>query len=404
MIDRRAVLAAGGLGLLATPARADESVQIPFRITRNRPWVAVSLNNRDPLAFLVDTGANFFSISHKAAKANGLPRIGQGKVQAAVGRADIAVYLANTLTLGGGAVREREALLGATTADDEDLISGVVPMARWAVMGLDFDSQQLTVATRLPIGDPEGYEVLETTQQRNRLADGSVNRLPGKDYNTEFIDGVDQRPVINATLDGKPVRLLVDTGFTGMLFLFPDYVKANGLWDWPGKRVESHVITAVGGARTRRVRGQKLKIGRYAFASPIIDLASPLDSDKDGVQPIDGIVGLDVIRRLSFLHHPRRTRLYIKPSKAIQDVCRYDRAGMDADLVDGAIRITWLDPAGPAARAGLKMSDRITGWRGTDGFYGMLWALRGAPGSKVEIQVMRDGAPTLVTVVLEEVI
>ena len=77
---------------------------------------------------------------------------------------------------------------------------------------------------------------------------------------------------------------------------------------------------------------------------------------------------------------------------------------MDADVVGDQVQIVWIDPAGPAAKAGLKVSDKITGWRGTDGFYGMLWALRGAPGSKVEIQVERNGAPTLVTVVLEEVI
>ena len=75
---------------------------------------------------------------------------------------------------------------------------------------------------------------------------------------------------------------------------------------------------------------------------------------------------------------------------------------MYADLADEAIRVTWLDPQGPAAKAGLRLGDKVTGWRGTDGYYGLMWALRGPAGSRIDVQLDRDGKPEILTVVLED--
>jgi predicted aspartyl protease len=402
-ITRRSTLAAAGALLAASPAAAASSVQIPFRITRNQPWAATTINRKDPVAFLIDTGSNVFGISDKAAKAHGLVRATSGKVQGAVGRKDVAVYLAKEVAVGGGAVRERDAVLINTTRDDSDFIAGSLPVATWAIMGLDFDTQLMTVAVRMSEGGaPEGYEELTTYTQGESF--GTLNRMGANAMDPTHYQDLDHRPVIDAVFDGQPVRLLVDTGFTGMLFLYPDYVKKRGLWDHYPKYLDSGLTTVARDVKTRVVRAEKLRIGRYGFATPITVLGDPDDSDKDSVRDAHGIVGMEVLRRINFLNHPMRRRFYFKPSRAIQDVYRYNRGGMDADVVDDHVRITWIDPAGPAAKAGLKPSDKITGWRGTDGFYGMIWALRGAPGSKVEIQVERGGAPTLVTVVLEEVI
>lgn len=402
-MTRRSALAGAGALLAASPALAATSVQIPFRVTRNQPWVATTINRKDPVAFLVDTGANIFGISNKAAKAHGLARFTTAKVQGAVGRKDVVAYAASEVAIGGGAVRERDPVLVSTVSDDSDFIVGVLPVAKWAIMGLDFDAQQMTVATRLSEGGaPEGFEELTTYTQGESF--GTMNRLGANAIDAQHFQDLDQRPVIEATFDGQPVRLLVDTGATGMLFLFPDYVKKRGLWDHFTKHLDSGFTSIAGEAQSRIVRAEKLRIGRYGFATPITVLGHPGDSDKDSVQDVQGIVGMEVLRRINFLHHPMRRRFYFKPSRAIQDVYRFNRGGMDADVVGDHVRITWVDPTGPAAKAGLKRTDKITGWRGTDGFYGMLWALRGAPGSKVEIQVERAGAPTLVTVVLEDVI
>ncbi|HYE44455.1 MAG TPA: aspartyl protease family protein [Caulobacter sp.] len=402
-ITRRSTLAAAGALLAATPAAGASSVQIPFRITRNRPWTAASINGKEPVAFLIDTGSNVFGISNKAAKAHGLTRYARGQVQGAVGRANVPFYFAKEVAIGGGAVREKDPVLAGVMSDDADLIVGSLPAARWAIMGLDFDTQQMTIALRMADnGPPEGHEELATYAQGESF--GTMNRMGTSAVDPEHFQDLDHRPVIDAAFDGQPVRLLVDTGATGMLFLFPDYVKKRGLWDHYPKHLESGIGTIAGDAVARTVRAQKLRIGRYGFANPIVHLGDPADSGRDSVQDAQGVIGMEVLRRINFLHHPIRRRFYFRPSKAIQDVYRYNRAGMDVDLVDGEIRVTWVTPDGPAAKAGLVRRDKVTGWRGADGYYGLIWALQGAAGSRVDIQVERSGAPAVVTVVLEDLV
>jgi hypothetical protein len=186
------------------------------------------------------------------------------------------------------------------------------------------------------------------------------------------------------------------------LVLEPDFVRRHNLWDAFPVSAESAIRTLARTAHVRVVRGGRLEFGRFAFERPIVMLGNPADSDEDGTDDIDGVIGFELVRRLNFIHHPGRKRLYIKPSKALHDVYRYDRAGIEIDAVDGALRVVWVRPGGPAAGAGLVVGDKVTGWRGKDGYYGLVWALTGAPGTRVEIQVERAGAPSLIAVELRD--
>ena len=75
---------------------------------------------------------------------------------------------------------------------------------------------------------------------------------------------------------------------------------------------------------------------------------------------------------------------------------------MEMEGVDGVLRVIWVRQGGPAARAGLVLGDKVTGWRGKDGYYGLVWALTGAPGTRVEIQVERAGTPSMIAVELQD--
>lgn len=379
-------------------ASAASVVETPFRVVRNQPWVAVTINGKDPLAFLVDTGSSGFGITPAAAATLGLIPVTAGQVQAAVGRITTDIYQCKTLVIGGG-VRERDVYLMSMSVGRYDFISGIVPIAKFGVMGLDFDRQVLSVSRSLD-GSPEGYEVIETFARGSTF--GTSNRLGAYARDDESVNDLDQRPVIQATLDGRPLRLLVDTGATMSLVLEPDFVRRHNLWDAFPVSAEAAVRTLARTAHVRMVRSGRLEFGRFAFERPIVTLGNPADSNQDGTDDIDGVIGFELIRRLNFLHHPGRKRLYIKPSQALHDVYRYDRAGIEIDAVDGALRVTWVRPGGPAASAGLVVGDKVTGWRGKDGYYGLVWALTGAPGTRVEIQVERAGAPSLIAVELRD--
>ncbi len=397
-VTRRGTLALGAGLAFGGAASAASVVETPFRVIRNQPWVAVTINGKDPLAFLIDTGSNSFGITPGAATTLGLVPVTTGQVQAAVGRLTTDIYQCRTLVIGGG-VRERDVYLMSMSVGSYDFISGIVPVAKFGVMGLDFDRQVLGVSRSLDRA-PEGYEAIETFARGATF--GTTNRLGAYARDDDSVNDLDQRPVIQASLDGRPLRLLVDTGASMSLVLGPDFVRRHNLWNAFPASAESAVRTLARTAHVRVVRGGRLEFGRFAFERPIVTLGNPADSDQDGTDDIDGVIGFELIRRLNFLNHPSRKRLYIKPSQALHDVYRYDRAGIEIDGVDGALRVVWVRPGGPAAGAGLVVGDKVTGWRGKDGYYGLIWALTGAPGTRVEIQVERAGAASLIAVELQD--
>lgn len=398
-LSRRDLLAAGALLAPGTALAAQDGVTYPFGVTRNAAWAAVNLDGKDPpLRFLIDTGSSGFGVLDSKARELGLSRYGKSSGQAAVGRIRVEVYGASVLL--GGAVREPWLPLAGLPYLSQSM-QGLIPLARFRVMGMDFDTRQVLIASRLP-KDLEGYEPLDLDAKRPVA--GSVDRMGSytNDDNNQL--SMDHRPVIEAELDGERVLLGVDTGSDYGLFLFPDFVKRKGLWDrFPNPQAGSTRTLAMD-INSRTVRAERLKIGKLVFARPIVTLGDPAHADKDGSRREVGLVGIEFLRRLNFISDPQRRRLWIKPNAAIGDGYRYDRAGAEVGFVEGVARVTELSPGYPADRAGLKLGDQVTGWRGTDGLDGLSWALKGAPGSTVEIQVERDGVRQMVAVVLAELI
>ncbi|HEX5379467.1 MAG TPA: aspartyl protease family protein [Phenylobacterium sp.] len=395
-ISRRAMLAAAGLTVPGI-ARADDGVVFPFAVTRNMPWAAVQLNGVDPaMPFLIDTGSSGFGILQAKAEELKLAKMGKALSQAAVGRANIAIYEAS-LVLGGAVRQSRTSILGVPHLPRPML--GLIPLPRIQLMAMDFDRREVLLINRLPDA-MEGYQALEIDAGRGEL--GSANIMGAYATEQDARLGRDQRPVIDAEFDGELVKLMVDTGFGGGLHLNPDYVKKRGLWNRSAAFAPVRLGTVLGPVGARMIRAERLKIGRLVFANPIVSLGDPADSDLDGTRNVAGLIGMEFIRRVNLVVHPTRRRLWIKPNSAITDGYRYDRAGADVEIIDKAARIAGLAPGSPADRAGLRAGDKVTGWRGRDGIEGLSWALKGAPGSKVEIQIERNGKTELVAVVLEE--
>lgn len=395
-LTRRGALAAAGLLVPGVAAAASEA-KFPFRVLRNKPWTAVSFNGRQPpLPVLLDSGATDFCVLNDKAAELALKPWGRSVVQGAVGRTSLPIYGADVLL--GNAVRYDDVpVIGLLEAPDE--LEGIAPLTRFNVMSFDFDALEVLVSRSLP-DDRTGYLKLDIDPGEGDA--GSLDRLGAFSRDSTYQSFRDHRPVVTAEFDGQPVKLMVDTGATGSLFLFPDYVRSRGLWDHYAKSADTSFGTVHGSYEGRMVRAERFKIGRIAFANPIVTLGDPSDHRRDGTQVADGLVGMEFLRRLNFIFDPRRREIWIKPNKAIADGYRLDRAGAEVRIVEGEGRVVGVQQGGPAARAGLRAGDKITGWRGRDGIEGLAWALRGAPGSKVDIQVERGGKPELISVALEE--
>jgi predicted aspartyl protease len=395
-LTRRGALAAASL-LVPGVASAASQAKFPFRMLRNRPWTAVAFNGRQPaLPLLLDSGAMSFGVVDSRAAELGLRPWGRSLVQGAVGRASLPIYSADVLL--GGAVRyEDVAVLGLDHRLDQ--LEGLAPLTRFNVMSFDFDALEVLVSRSLP-DDRTGYMRLDMDPGEGDA--GSLDRLGAFSRDSAYQEVRDHRPIISAEFDGQPVKLLLDTGATDSLFLFPDYVRARGLWDHYPTSMDGRFGTVAGVYDGKMVRAERFKLGRIVFANPIVTLGDPEDHGLDGNSVADGLVGMEFLRRLNFIFEPRKREIWIKPNKAIADGYRIDRSGAYVRVVDGEGRVVALQEGGPAARAGLRLNDKITGWRGHDGIEGLAWAMLGAPGSKVDIQVERSGKPQMISVVLEE--
>jgi predicted aspartyl protease len=378
-----AAAAPGGL------AQAEERAVFPFRVTRNIAWTGVSLNGKGPFPFTLDTGANSYLITPELVAQLGLLNTNAAvRSQTAGGLTTLRVYDIKEIVI-GGAVRDFNVPVIELHDRTLDLTQGIVPTSNLASVGFDFDAEKVTVARALA-AEPAGYAPVRLVNEMRR---GGFSR---SDLTSE-----QAQAVIRAELDGQPVRLMVDTGASTSLYLFGDYVRARNLWDRDSKAVEGKASTVGGVVSTRLVRMKQLKLAGAVFKDVPAHLAEP-HATYHGADSTDGLIGMELLRRLNFVIAPERRQIWFKPSKAMDDVYRYDRAGLGIDKVGAEIRVTSVHPGSPAARAGLVRGDKVTGWAGQGGYFGLLWALQGPPGDVVRIQVERAGAPTVLAVTLEE--
>ncbi len=398
---RRSALVAGAALTMPGAAWALDSATFPFRVTRNRPWTVVAINNQEPpLPFLLSTGSGWYAISDSAAKSLKLPRADKSYLKSPVDRMDIPVYRIERAKI-GGVMEERDIYLaGLPDGRVLDNLKGVIPPTSASVMSFDFDRLEIAVSRSLT-AKPEGYRALPL--ELGVQLQGGADPL-GAQARTEFSQAnLDLTPTVVAELDGEPVKLKLSTGYSGGLFLHSSYVQAKGLWDhYPTHVAQQHLSPTGLTVNSRLVRAERLKLGGVVFQKPVVHLSDPQYAahDVDGIEV--GFVGMEFLRRFNLVYDPFSRLIWLKPNAAIADGYHYNRAGADVELVNGRLLITELSPGGPADRAGLKEGDVVTGWRGPDGYDGLVWALTGAPGSTVDIQVSRGGKAELVSVVLED--
>jgi len=401
LITRRGALAAGAALALPGAARALDSATFPFRVTRNRPWTVVAINGQEPpLPFLLSTGSGWYAINESAAEALKLPRMDKGYLKTPVDRVDIPVYRIGRAKI-GGVMEERDLYLaGLPDSRSFTTLKGIIPPTSASVMSFDFDKLEIGVSRRLTT-KPEGYRPLPL--ELGVQLQGTADPL-GVQARTEFSQAnIDLTPTVVAEIDGEPVKLKLSTGYSGGLFLHASYVQAKGLWDRYPTRLSQRSLSPTGiSVESRLVRAERLKLGNIVFTKPIVQLADPQHAghDVNGIEA--GVVGMEFLRRLNLVYDPFSRLIWIKPNSAIADGYRYNRAGAEIEIVDGLLRAVSVNEGGPAYRAGLRLGDQITGWRGADGYDGLVWALTGAPGSTVEIQVSRAGKSELVAVTLAD--
>jgi hypothetical protein len=316
----------------------DGIARIPFELINNHIFVDATINGK-PARLIVDTaGANI--LTPAAAAKFGVSGAGKGSAA------------------GNGEERTDFAF-----ANIDELRVGAARMDRPVFYIVDLG--QLPDVEGVSLDGVVGYELfrrfgttIDYARREFRLADaGKFTPPPGASAIPFDLD--DHVPIVTATLGGLPARITIDTGSRSSLTLHSPFVQANNLAATYHAAPESVTGWGIGGAvRGRMARLPTLQIGDQR----IVGIAGELFTGDKGAfanPDISGNLGSGVLRRFTVAFDYDKREMYLAPNGDFAKPDAFDRSGLWL-LGDGEVlRITDVVPDSAAARAGLRVDDRV---------------------------------------------
>jgi predicted aspartyl protease/Tfp pilus assembly protein PilF len=179
-------------------ANGENDVSVPFEVVNNRPVIRVRINgSKEPLRFVVDTGAGMCVISTGAADRLGLKSVARGGLARAVGgvgRFEIIYGFLQSLQIGEAKV-ERVPVYIRQFFNDSETVDGYIGLSILSkyLSTVDYAGRQLTLLR----GDARARAVTPP----------NAIEIPIRTTSSGFWSGEVQ-------LDGveKPVNFIIDTG------------------------------------------------------------------------------------------------------------------------------------------------------------------------------------------------
>ena len=207
--------------------------------------------------------------------------------------------------------------------------------------------------------------------------------------------------VVQARFNDIPCRLQIDTGASGALTLSPGFVARNRLWNAFPKHIEGKAHGVTGSAGERTVKAVSFSFAAYTFRDVIVDL---LDPAAESHMQIDGLIGIDLLRRFTLSFAPDERVLYLKPNATITDPYTYDRGGLavNFDRERKEAVVAGLEEDGSAKRSGLRLGDRLPEVTSIALLRELQWRMRGFPGDALPLTVARAGVAQKITLTLED--
>lgn len=354
------------------------SADIPIRLLYNRPWTGVWIEKQGPFRFQISTATNLATIWLPLAQRIGLQAVpGDGYLRKDFDPQYSTLYRAKEAVIGGGLGLTRYDL--ASFRDEgQPAFMGDLPLLPDRVTAFQFGEGLMRY---LPDGPPV-------------VADFAKVALT---YNQSFLAWT---PQVVCKLGGRSVKLRIDTASPGGVELYSEAVRRYGLWDAPGAYYER--VERVGAAdyTTRVTRRGDFELGGVRFEQPAVILHDPKNSGLYGYDD-DGRIGMEVLRRLDIVIDQPRRDLWLRPTAAMADPWRHDRAGFDVDFQGGQRRIVRVDTGSPAAMAGLAVGDVLPDFD-AEGELRLREGQCGKAGLKLTFEVERAGARRKMSMVLQD--
>lgn len=188
-----------------------------------------------------------------------------------------------------------------------------------------------------------------------------------------------------------------DIGAGLSLLLNEHFVSDSGFLKSKREPVTSQVEGLGGKAQMQLTITKQVKIGPYSFRN----VPTYIFEDPNNVlayPSLSGLIGNDILRRFNtILNYPAR-EIHLVPNSHYNDLFDYSYSGLNIYFIDGRVVVGEVMQDSPAENAGFKPGDIIFGM-GND-FSNNIQRYKEilqTPGGKINIIVLRNNTPTMIT-------
>jgi len=313
--------------------------RVPFELVNNHIYASGSIDGK-PARFLVDTGGVNL-LTPTSAKKFGVE--GQGKLAGrGVGEqtVDLALAHAQEVRLGAAVLAKPVfyiidlGKLPQVEGYDSDGLVGYEMFRRFGVT-IDYANHELVLAEPSKFAPPAG-----------------AHAVP--------FELADRIPIVQGTLDGVPARISVDTGSRASLTLHAPFAREHGLVAKYAATPEAVVGWGVGGPS----RGRIARLGTLALGDLAIDgIAGDIYTGDKGAfasPDLGANLGGGVLKRFTVAFDYAARKMYLAPNADFGKADAFDRSGLWLLGTDDALEVADVAQDSAAARAGLRVGDRIT--------------------------------------------
>lgn len=332
-------------------AQEPEAV-IPFAIINGHIYIDLQINDSEPLHFVFDTGATANLMSEKAAESLGIEASGSQSVQGASGSTNIKSANIREMNIESLSFQGANFLIMNIDhlSDEDHPLSGIIgsTVLNNFIVEIDYDQSEIKLFTRKNFEAPDDW-----TKQSFSLQPFGV-------------------PVVSATItlpSGKKLAgpYLIDTGAATTIKFNTPFVNENKLIEGLGDHY-SYTSKALKNEATDEVS----KLPAYeVFGQTFTNFAVRLSQVKKGVSSygkIDGILGLDILKRFNTIYDYGRQTMYLKPNTLFDEVFRLNHDGMKVEKEQGVFTVKKVYSGSASDLADIQEGDQITALDGKSDF------------------------------------
>ena len=311
-------------------------VSVPFDAYGTFVIVPVRINGSPQLSFILDTGVRMTQVNARLKNTLALGKSRRATLEVAgVVLKNSHIHTPSFDDLEGALGRHIDGLFG-------------YDFFRRFVVEIDYQSRRLTLY------DPQTYQYKGAEQPIHiRISDGC--------------------PFISGTLelrDGKSVSAAgfeLDTGSTGSLELYADFVQHKRLLESAGPTITDSAWSAGGQHEELVGRVEKFQLGYFTLRNPIVNFPGK-GTVNFGPSEAVGLIGAQILQRFKVILDYTHRWLILEPNEGLTAAFEWDMSGILLNTVGSDFsryEISGVLERSPGAEAGIREGDTLIAIDGT---------------------------------------